>query len=95
MEDEILMFQPLCEKNEDGTVSEPKYVVIREKAKPYGLQSPYRHPTIEDLCEHLTAQLHQGQSFDMEPLRAKLSRRETYAVSVDKDLASRFSSQPL
>ena len=65
MEVEILMFLPLCQKDKKGTVSEPSgYAVIREKAKPYGLQSPYRHPTIEDLCEHITAQLHQGESFD-------------------------------
>jgi hypothetical protein len=93
---EILMFLPLCKKDETGTVSEPSaYAVIREKAKPYGLQSPYRHPTIDDLCEHVTAQLHQDESFDLEALRAALSRREIYAVSVDMDLATRFASQPL
>jgi hypothetical protein len=96
MEMEFLMFLPLCEKDEEGTVSEPSaYAVIREKAEPYGLQSPYTHPTIEDLCEHITAQLHQGESFDLEVLRAALSRQEMYGVLVDRDLANRFASQPL
>jgi hypothetical protein len=96
MEVEILMFLPLCQKDKKGTVSEPSgYAVIREKAKPYGLQSPYRHATMEGLCEHITAQLHQGESFDLEALRAALSRREMYAVSVDRDIADRFASQPV
>lgn len=91
MEEEILGFQPLYESNEEGTVSDPSaYAVIREK----GLQLPYRHPTIEGLCEHITAKLGHGESFDLEALRAALSRREMYAVSVDGDLANRLASPP-
>ena len=96
MEVEILMFLPLCQKDKKGTVSEPSgYAVIREKAKPYGLQSPYRHATMEGLCEHITAQLHQGESFDLEALRAALSRREPHAVLVDREFAISIASHPL
>jgi hypothetical protein len=96
MEEEILMFKPLYKINEEGTVSEPSaYAVIREKAKPLGLQLPYRHPTIEDLCEHITAQLPQGTSFDLKALRAALSRREPHAVLVDREFAISIASHPL
>jgi hypothetical protein len=92
MEMVTVMFLSLCEKDEEGNESEPNaYAVIL----PYGLQCPFRHPTIEDLCTHITAQLHQGETFDLEGLRAALSRREKYALSVDKDLAARLASQPL
>lgn len=90
-----LMAQPFYEVSE-GTVSAPtSYGIILPGAEPYGLQHPYRHHTIDDLCEHITAQLGQGESFDLEGLRAALTKREIYAVSVDMELAIRIASNPL
>jgi hypothetical protein len=96
MKMELLLFQPLCEKDEEGTAGEPwAYAVIRESAEPYGLQCPYKYPTIEDLCEHIIAQLHKDESFDLEALRAALSKKKIYAVLVETNLAHRIASHPL
>jgi hypothetical protein len=90
-----LMAQPFYEVNE-GAVSAPtSYGIILLGAEPYGLQHPYRHQTIDDLCEHITAQLGPGESFDLQGLRAALLRREVYTVSVEKELAIRIASHPL
>jgi hypothetical protein len=95
MAEETIVFQPFYEKNSDGKVSEPSaYAVMRRISEPHGLQYPLRFQTMEELFEHITAQL-QSELFDFNPLRVALFRRKTYAVSVDSDLASRLVSRPL
>jgi hypothetical protein len=95
MQTVILMVQPFYEENEVTASAPTSYGVILSEAKPYGLQSPYKHRTIDDLCEHITAQLRQGESFDLAGLRGALSRREMYASPLDKELAIRIATHSM